>query len=64
MRKWGAALAVAVFCVALGISVGNVLLAYYSAPQLRFLPVNALRIVLNAVSAVYLFKCIFADKFK
>jgi hypothetical protein len=65
MKKWGAALAVAVLCITLGISMGNVLLVYYSSTmQLTFVPVNALRIILNAAASVYLFKCIFAKKFK
>lgn len=65
MKKWGAALAVAVLCITLGISMGNVLLAYYSSTmQLTFVPVNALRIILNAAAFVYLFKCIFTNKFR
>jgi hypothetical protein len=64
MKKWGVALAVAVLCTTLGISLGNVLLIYGSPTgQLTFVPINALRIILNAVASAYLFKCIFAKKF-
>jgi hypothetical protein len=62
MKKWGVALSAAVLCIALGISMGNVLSAYYTA-QLAFVPVNTLRIILNAAATVYLFKCVFASKF-
>jgi hypothetical protein len=63
MKKWGAALSAAVLCITLGISTGNLLLTYYSASQLPFVPVNALRIILNATAFAYLFRCIFANKF-
>jgi hypothetical protein len=65
MRKWGAALTAAVLCITLGISMANLLRTYYSSPtQLTFVPVNALRIILNVAAFVYLFKCIFANKFR
>jgi hypothetical protein len=65
MKKWGAALAVAVLCITLGISMGNLLLVYRSSTmQLTFVPVNTLRIILNAAASAYLFKCIFANRFK
>jgi hypothetical protein len=64
MKKWGAALAVAVLCITLGISLGDVLLICGSSTgQLTFVPVNTLRIILNAAASAYLFKCIFAKKF-
>jgi hypothetical protein len=63
MKKWGAALSAAVLCITLGISTSNLLLAYYSPSQLPFVPVNTLRIILNATAFAYLFKCIFANKF-
>ena len=65
MKKSGVALVVAVLCITLGTSMGNVLLAYYTnlmAEPVAY--VNALRIVLNAVAAIYLFRLIFANKFK
>ena len=64
MKKWGAALAAAVLCITLGLSIDNLLLTYYSSTaHLTFVPVNALRIILNAAAFVYLFKCVFANKF-
>jgi len=64
MKKWGAALSAAVLGIALGISLGSLLLTYNSSTaQLTFVPVNTLRVILNAVAFVYLFKCIFANKF-
>lgn len=65
MKKWGAALSVTVLGITLGTSMGNVLLAYYnSAFNEAFAPINALRIVVNAVAIVYLFKKIFENKFR
>ncbi len=64
-RRWGAALAITVLGVTLGTSMGNVLLAYYTGTlQLLFAPVNALRIVVNAVAIVYLFRCVFRGEFR
>ena len=64
MKKWGAALTVSVLGITLGTSMGNVLLAYYTDTMHEpFAPVNALRIVVNAVAIVYLFKNIFSNKF-
>jgi hypothetical protein len=64
MKKAGAALAVAVLCVTLGTSMGIVLLAYYNGLMMEPVAyINALRIVVNAVGAAYLFKLIFANKF-
>jgi hypothetical protein len=64
MKKGGAAPAIAVLCITLGISMCNLLLIYYSSKgQLTFVPVNTLRIILNATASAYLFKCIFAKKF-
>ncbi len=65
MKKWGAALTTAVLCITLSTSMGNVLLTYYN--NLMTEPVayvNALRIIINAAIIVYLFKNIFAKKFK
>ena len=65
MKKAGAALATAVMCITIGNGVDNVLLAYYN--NLMTEPVayvNALRVVLTVVAVVYLFKLMFAGKFK
>jgi len=65
MKKWGAALTVAVLGITLGTSMGNVLLAYYlSMLHEPFAPTNALRIVVNAAAIIYLFKNIFSNKFR
>ncbi len=65
MKKWGIALTTAVMCITLGTSRGNLLLAYYTnlmtAP---FAYVNALRIIVNAAIAVFLFRSIFQIRFK
>ncbi len=59
-KRWGGALAITVLGVTLGTSMGNVLMAYYTGTLgLLFAPVNALRIVVNAVAIVYLFRCVF-----
>jgi len=64
-KRWGAALAIAVLGITLGTSMGNVLMAYYTGTlQLLFAPVNALRIVVNAVAVVYLFRCVFRGVFR
>jgi len=65
LKKAGAAFATATLCISLSTSMGIVLLAYYQ--NLMTEPVaylNILRIILNAVSIVYLFKLIFANKFR
>jgi len=65
MRKVGAALAIVVLCVTLSTSMGIFLLAYYN--NLMTEPVayiNALRMILNALAIVYMFRGVFANKFK
>lgn len=63
-KRQGYALAVSVLCITLGTSMGNVLLGYYLNYGLAtFVVANALRIVVNAVAIVYLFKRLFAGKF-
>jgi hypothetical protein len=60
MKRWGAALAVTTLGVTLGTSMGNVFMAYYlDMLGELFAPVNALRIVVNVVAVVYLFRCLF-----
>jgi hypothetical protein len=73
MKKVGAAFATATLCISLSTSMGIVLLNYYSLPTaetsevvntlLTAAGINALRIALNVVAVVYLFKLIFANKF-
>ncbi len=65
MRKAGAAFAIAVLCITLSTSMGNVLLAYYyNVIGEPVAYVNALRIALNAVAIIYMFKQIFTGKFR
>ena len=65
MKKWGAALTVAVLAITLGTSMGIVLFAHYlSLLHDPHVPINVLRIVVNAVAIVYLFRSIFSGKFR
>ncbi len=65
IRKAGAAFTVAVMCITLSTSMGIILLAYYAgAIGEPVTYVNALRIAVNTAIVVYLFKGIFAGKFK
>ena len=65
MRKAGAAFATVVLCMTLSTSMGIVLLAYYNNLVMEPVAyVNALRIAINALAVVYMFKNIFAGKFK
>jgi uncharacterized membrane protein (DUF2068 family) len=56
MRKWGAAFATFTLCYTLSISAG--ILIYYQVWP------NAVRVVVNAAVIVYMFRSIFAHKFK
>jgi hypothetical protein len=60
MKKWGAALSIATLCVTLGTSMGIVI--YYPSFEAYAL-VNSLRIVVNVVGVVCLFRLVFAGKF-
>jgi hypothetical protein len=65
MRKVGAAWATTVLAITLSTSMFNVLVAYYTgflAEPVGY--INTLRIVLNAVAIVYMWKNVFAGKFK
>lgn len=65
LKKAGVAFATATLCISLSTSMGIVLLAYYK--NLMTEPVaylNIMRIILNAISVGYLFKLIFANKFR
>ena len=63
-KRSGYALAISVLCITLGTSMGNVLLGYYLNYGLAtFVVLNSLRVCVNAVAVVYLFKRLFAGKF-
>ena len=62
MKKAGAAFATAVLCITLGTSMFNVI--YYGAAVAAVGYLNGLRVVLNAAAAIYMFKLIFANKFR
>ena len=65
MKKAGAALSTSVLCITLSTSMGIVLLAYYNNLMLEPVAyINALRIVINAAIIFYMFKNIFANKYK
>jgi len=65
MTKTGAAIATSVLCITLSTSMGIVLLAYYTnGLDQPVAYINALRIAINIVAIVYMFKSIFAGKFK
>ena len=65
MKRWDAALTVTALGVTLGTSMGNVFMAYYLGMMGEaFAPVNALRIVVNVVAVVYLFRCVFHGVFR
>jgi hypothetical protein len=57
MRKWGIALTVFTLCYTLSTSMGIII--YFSGWV-----VNAPRVILNAIATWYIFKSIFAGKFK
>ena len=57
MRKWGVALATFTLCYTLSTSMGNII--YYG-----IWAVNAPRVIINAVAILYLFRSMFAGKFK
>jgi len=56
MKKWGAAFAIFTLCYTLSTSMGIVI--YYQ------IWLNAVRVIINAVVIVYLFRSIFAKLFK
>jgi hypothetical protein len=65
MKKEGVALAITVLGITLGTSLSNVLISYYTGhlgEPVGYL--NALRIVVNAVAIIYLYRSIFDGKFK
>ena len=55
-KKWGIAFVIFVLCYTLSTSVSIII--YYQ------IWLNAIRIVLNGIGIVYLFKCMFAGNFK
>jgi hypothetical protein len=75
MRKAGAAFATSVLCISLSTSMGIVLLDYYASQTsaitadalnelITAASINALRIALNIVAVIYMFRLIFANKFR
>ena len=60
MKKWSAPLMIATLCVTLGTSMGIVI--YYPSVE-AYAVVNSLRIVVNVVGVVCLFRLVFAGKF-
>ncbi|MCW4009620.1 MAG: hypothetical protein NWF05_03250 [Candidatus Bathyarchaeota archaeon] len=65
MKKAGAAWATTVLGITLGTSLYNMLISFYTGNLGEPVGyVNALRIAVNAIAIVYLYRCIFAGKFK
>jgi hypothetical protein len=64
MKKWGAALTIAILCISLGTSMSTVFVAHYLSSLLHWLALlNFFRAIINAISSVYMFKNVFAMKF-
>ena len=64
MKKWGAALTISILCISLGTSMSTVFVAVYLSSLLHPIAlVNFFRIFINAIGVVYMFKCVFANKF-
>ena len=65
MKKWGAALTIAILCISLGTSMSTVFVGLYLATLLHWLVLlNLLRVVLNVIGIVYMFKSVFGKKFR
>jgi hypothetical protein len=65
MKKWGAALTIAILCISLGTSMSTVFVAHYLSALLHPIAlVNALRVPLNTIGIVYMFKSVFAKEFE
>jgi hypothetical protein len=65
MRKTGAAFAIVTLCITLSTSMGILLLAYYEGMLAEAVGyVNALRIIINIIAIIYMFKLVFAGKFR
>jgi hypothetical protein len=64
MKKWGALLTATTLSITLGISLSGLLLTFNSSSAvLTFVPINALRVAVNAVAIIYLFKVMFSGRF-
>jgi hypothetical protein len=61
LRKWGVAFATSTLIYTLSTSVGILIYFYTTSPDVW---PNALRVVINAVAAIYLFNRIFRGKYK
>lgn len=65
MHKAGAAYTISVLCITLSTSMGIILLAYYEGMLTEPVGyINVLRIIVNIAAVVYLFKLVFANKFR
>jgi hypothetical protein len=65
MKKWGAALTTLTLSYTIGISTQNVLTAYYLHNFNDTYPyVNAFRVIMNLIAVVYMFRTIFANKYR
>ena len=64
MKKWGAALTITILCISLGTSISTVFVAnYYNALLDKIALINALRVALNTVCVVYMFRSVFAKEY-
>jgi len=60
MRKWGAAFVIFTLCYTLSTSAG-ILIYYYAYPQIWL---NAVRVIINVPIIIYMFRNMFAGRFR
>ncbi len=60
MRKWGAAFVIFTLCYTLSTSAG-ILIYYYTYPQIWL---NAVRVIINVPIIIYMFRNMFAGRFR